>query len=669
MRLARLFFFISLIAALPCSLFSLRTGAQAIETTRLFQKREVVVELKPGASIQDVNERKRTTTIQQVYGTNFYRLRVPSGKKETKWRKKLEKDPDVLSAELNPVVTNPSLFVRATVSFPDGFATTGLTVDDFNAQQRLFELLKLEDVNLRSRGAGVLVAVIDSGVDRAHPALGPSLWTNPAERPDGVDNDGDGLVDDIAGWNFVDNNNDPGESAGDPRTTVAGHGTFITGLILALAPDCQIMPIRAFPPSGMSDAFTVASAVKYAADHGANVINLSLGSSEPSDLLESAILDARQRGIAVAAAVGNDDSAADPQFPSTLPEVIATAAIDLSSHKASFSNFGGHVDVTAPGVSLISAYPGEGGYARWSGTSFATPFAAAEAALLVAADPRLPDVKNVIEGTAVNIDDLNPGLTGKLGKGRVDPLAALQSLNSSGGTRPAADVHSEIDLSRGPVASDAFGDASITVAGALQKFTFAAYRLSVRSDYTLVVDGTAVTSNASASLGSLKLVFSTEVGRLPLAGSLNPVTNIRHVELRDALGRVVLEGRFADDVTTPPAGFVERDTRLVATVPFPAAAGRSTVRIEALDANARREHLSIEAEGLIPDSQYRFIVDGVSIGTAVARSGFVRVHLTSDGSSGKLLPASLRPVINIKRVEVLDANGLLVLQGLFAPGK
>ncbi|MEK6300692.1 MAG: S8 family serine peptidase [Acidobacteriota bacterium] len=594
---------------------------------------------------------------------------MPAGKTATKWQKKLAKDPDVLSAELNPVVTNPSLFVRATVSFPDGFATTGLTVADFNAQQRLFELLKLEEVNLRSRGAGVLVAVIDSGVDRTHPALGGNLWTNPAEQPDGIDNDGDGLIDDIAGWNFVDGNNDPGETAGDPRTTVAGHGTFIAGLILALAPDCKIMPIRAFPPSGMSDAFTIASAVKYAADHGANVINLSLGSSEPSDLLGSAILDARQRGITVAAAVGNDDSEADPQFPSTLAEVIATAAIDLSSHKAFFSNFGGHVDVSAPGVSLISAYPGEGGYARWSGTSFAAPFAAGAAALLIAADPRLPDVKSVIEGTAINIDDLNPGLAGKLGTGRIDPLAALQSLNSGAATRPALDVHSEVDLSRGPAAGDAFGNASITVAGLTQKFTFAAYRLAVRTDYALVVDGNVVASDASASLGSLRLVFSTEAGRLPLAGPLNPVTKIRHVELRDAHGRVVLEGRFAEDVTSPPAGFVERDTRLAAPVPFSTAAGHSTVRIEAVNANARREHLSIEAEGLIPGAQYRFVVDGVSIGTAVARSGFVRVHLTSDGSSGQLLPPILRPVINIKRVEVLDANGLLVLQGDFAAGK
>lgn len=661
MRPARFFFF----AALPCFVFLLDAGAQVTEATRRFQKREVVVELKPGASIHEVNARKRTSTIQQVYGTNFYRLRVPAGKKETKWRNKLAKDPDVLSAELNPVVTNPSLFVRATVSFPDGFATTGLTVADFSAQQGLFELLRLEEVNLRSRGAETIVAVIDSGVDLAHPALAANLWTNPVEQPDGIDNDGDGLVDDTNGWNFVDGNNNPNEIPGDPQTTVAGHGTFIAGLITMLAPDCTILPIRAFPPSGMSDAFTVAAAVKYAADHGADVINLSLGSSEPSDILASAIRDARLRGITLVAAAGNDGSEIDPQFPSTLGEVIATTAIDLASQKAMFSNYGNHIDVSAPGVSLVSAYPGEGGYARWSGTSFAAPFAAAEAALLIAVDPRLPDVKIVIEEAAVNVDSLNPGVAGKLGRGRVDPLAALQSLNSSKGTRPTADVHSQIDLTRGHAGGNAFGKAAITVAGSTQEFSLAANRLSVRSSYKLVVDGNLVASGASANLGSLRFVFSTDAAKPPLPGPLNPVKNIRHVELRDALDRVVLEGNFAADSDSPAAGFVERKTRLAATGLVLTAAGHSTVRIEAVG-EARREHLNIEAEGLIAGASYRFIVDGVNIGSAVSRSGFLRVHLTSDGSSGHLLPSILRPVINIKRVEVKDGNGAVVLRGDFA---
>jgi len=335
------------------------------------------------------------------------------------------------------------------------------------------------------------------------------MWTNTREQEDGIDNDGDGLIDDINGWNFVDSNNDTAEKPDNPQTTVAGHGTFIAGLVALLAPECRIMSVRAFPADGVSDAFTVAAAVKYAADHGADVINLSLGSSESSELLQNAIVDAQARGITIVAAVGNNNDESTPQFPSSLPEVMAVAAIELSGQKASFSNFGSHVDVCAPGVRLVSSFPGhrEGDYARWSGTSFAAPFVAAEAALVRSADPRQPDVKKVIAETAVNIDEFNSGLAGKLGKGRIDPLRALQSLNSSINTRSPSEFHSEIGLTRGVVGVAAFGKASITVTGERQQFTVEAHFLSVRTTYKLVVDGNVLGSDLAASLGSLSFAF------------------------------------------------------------------------------------------------------------------------------------------------------------------
>src|SRR5262249_21482117 len=145
--------------------------------------------------------------------------------------------------------------------------------------------------------------------------------------------------------------------------------------------------------------------------------------------------------------------------------------------KASFSNFGAHVDVCAPGVRLISTFPGrqQGEYARWSGTSFAAPLAAAEAALVVAFDPRQPDVKRVVEDTAsANVYESNPGLAGRLGKGGMAPLAGLQSLNATDGARPFSDVHSKIDLPRGPAGENAFGKASIAVKGAREEFALEA---------------------------------------------------------------------------------------------------------------------------------------------------------------------------------------------------
>src|SRR6185436_1207494 len=303
-----------MLAASALSYHPVEVGA-ADQVSDEIRKGEIVVELQPGASIDLVNERNRTSTILQIYGTNFYRLRIPANKKEKKWRKRLAKDPDVLSASFNPVVANPSLFARSTASFPDGFATTGLTIDAFDAQVRLFDFLALEDVKLRSQGIDTVVAIVDTGVDRTHHALASHMWLNSREQADGIDNDEDGLVDDLNGWNFVDSNNDTTEKSDNPQTTVAGHGTFIAGLVAMLAPECRIMSVRAFPADGVSDAFTVAAAVKYAADHGANVINLSLGSSEPSELLQNAILDARARGITVVAAVGNANDDSSAKFP------------------------------------------------------------------------------------------------------------------------------------------------------------------------------------------------------------------------------------------------------------------------------------------------------------------------------------------------------------------
>lgn len=663
-------YFPSLVAlVLATATFSFQTREVAADGPDEIRKGEIVVELQPGASIDAVNERNRTSTILQIYGTNFFRLRIPANKREKKWRKRLAADPDVLSSSFNPLIANPSLFARATASFPEGFATPGLSIADFNSQQGLFDFLKLDDVGLRSRGADIVVAIIDTGIDRGHPALASHMWINPRETADNIDNDGDGLIDDVNGWNFVDGNNDITEKPGDPLTTVAGHGTFIAGLVAMLAPDCQIMPVRAFPADGVSDAFTVAAAVKYAADHGAQIINLSLGSSEPSDLLQDAILDARARGITLVAAVGNDNSESIPQFPSSLAEVMAVAAIDLAGHKAPFSNFGAHVDVSAPGVRLVSTFPGvrEGEYARWSGTSFAAPLAAAEAALVAAADPRQPDVKKVIEDTADGINEVNPGLAGKLGKGRIDPLRALQSLNASVSTRPASDVHAQIDLAGESAGSAAFGKAVVNITAQRQEFIVEGHNLSVRTKYKLRVDGNLVASDVAANLGSIKFGFIGEPGGAALPPGIDPVSKIRLVELRDALDRIVLQGRFSGDVGSPTGGFVEREARLLSTGLLPQAAGSASARIDALPDGTRREQFSLSAEGLVSESSYRLIVDGINVGGTIVRSGFLRVILTSDGSIGQLLPPTLRPVINLRHVEIQDAGGRAVLRGDFVP--
>ena len=630
-----------------------------------FRKGEVVVEIKPGASIDAINKRNRTTTIERIFGTNFYRLQISQGKNENKWVKRLARDADVLSASLNPVVMSPvSVFGRSIVGFPDDHAKPGASRTDYISQPELLNLLSLSDAQLRSRGAGVVVAIIDTGVDRTHPDLVSHLWRDDREPgTGGVDIDHDGFADDAWGWDFVDNDNDPSEKAGDAAISVAGHGTFIAGLIALIAPECRIMPIRAFTPDGMSNAFTVAAAIKYAVDHGANVINLSFGSPKKSAVVREAIKYARQNDVVLVAAMGNEnkDTDTEPQYPAILSNVIGVAAIDSHSRKATFSNFGTNVRVDALGVKLTSTFPGND-YAVWSGTSFATPLAVAEAALIIAEEQR-QDATSTIEETAVRIDDLNPGFSGMLGRGRIDPVGALDSLFTD--EAPAGN-YASIELTPGLGELRARGEAGISITGSQETFEFVAQSLNVGDTYRLFVDGEEIASDelTVSSFGGLKLTLSSkpsvEAGRFQ---------NIKHVELRSG-DRVVLEGNFApvSGGTGPSYQLVEKRTPLVPTGVLPQAGGKAHVEVE-----GDRQELTIEAARLTPGAAFRIFVDGIDLGLAVAesvsrQSGFLHVQLTGNGSNGRPLPPSLLAVMSIKHVELRDTSNRVFLQGDFLPG-
>ncbi|MEM9033124.1 MAG: S8 family serine peptidase [Actinomycetota bacterium] len=250
----------------------------------------------------------------------------------------------------------------------------------------------------RSDGSGVVVAVIDTGVDIDHPDLVGNLWTNPGEVcGNGVDDDGNGYTDDCNGWDFAERD--------ASMTDTNGHGTHIAGTIAAvtdndqgiagIAPGARIMPVRISTGPSFGLAVTV-PAIDYAVANGADVLNLSWGTRPGTPVgayppLEAAIERARQAGVMVMIAAGNSGVNIDSAtvIPASYPHenVITVGASTNADQRASFSNFGPRtVEVFAPGHHIMATLPG-GGYGYQSGTSMATPVAAGVAAMLRSAAP------------------------------------------------------------------------------------------------------------------------------------------------------------------------------------------------------------------------------------------------------------------------------------------
>ena len=648
-------------SAIPAATVAIRPG-------------EVIVETSEGASIDQVNARHNTITVRRIYGTNYYRLRIPFGQTEDAWRAQLESDADVLNASLNRIVTSPfSVMSGSIMSFPDGEAKLENGNTGYQRQIQTFENhFKLSETHLRSRGQGVVVAIIDTGLDWSHPIIASHIWQDARDNGDvpgnGIDDDHDGLIDDVRGWDLVNNDPDPRELPGDPATTVAGHGTFIAGLINMLAPDTLLMPLRAFSELGESDEFTVAEAIKYATDHGASVINMSFGSYDDSKMLRDAISYARQQNVVLIAAMGNEGTNEHPQYPARLnDDVMGIAAIDLQSLKTYFSNYGTYASASAPGFQLVSLYPGNA-YAVWSGTSFSAPLATAEAALIAAATRDTRPVAGILEATTVNIDSLNPDYAGELGSGRISPLNALKSVCTNSVIKPTADLSAVVEM-----AGTSKGSAKISIAGVNNKFRIECSGLKPHTTYKLLVDGYQLqsTSLTTDAFGGLVALFSNlqAAGCAALPAALIPATRIKQIELRDSANISVLSGQFAAVQSIAPD-----NQSCYKEAPF-LAPDLSQVGIARVTVDSTHEVLSITADKLIRDGYYRIVADGTNLGLAFARSGFLSVSYSSGVQPGVsavavseavvALPYVVRPAVNVNRVDLLDLSGRLIGRATF----
>lgn len=318
-------------------------------------------------------------------------------------------------------------------------------------------LINAPDVwNLGVTGKGVVVGVIDTGLCITHPDIQNQVWTNPCETVNGVDDDNNGFVDDIYGWNFESNNNNISDSffhGSHVSGTVAGDGT--SGTACGVAPDAEIMVLKFW--NSFSGEQSVWDCMQYGLDNGADVLTASLGwphSIGPDRATWRAVCEnVIAAGVVVLYASGNEGCSNAPdnvRTPGDVPDVITIGAVDCSDGFSGFSSCGpitwenvapyfdhpyppGLIkpDVSADGVGTVS-HNFCAGYTTASGTSMATPHVAGVAALLLEADPTLDHfgVKALLEGTSVDL-----GAAGKdnvYGTGRVDALAAVQDALTNG---------------------------------------------------------------------------------------------------------------------------------------------------------------------------------------------------------------------------------------------
>ncbi len=346
-------------------------------------------------------------------------VRVPTDR-SAKTLSLLAADPKVEYAEIDRPMSAPvrpgcssatTLSGQGCIAFYDGDPTPG----EYFAQPAM-SALQVDELHALLTGVASTVAVIDTGVDAAHPQLAGRVLPfgfdfvdgdlSPDEVADGRDDDGDGFVDEAF-----------------------GHGTHVAGTIALINPDAMILPLRVLDSDGNGTSFDVARAIRFAIASGAEVINLSLGMTGTSETVIRALRDAHEAGVEVFAASGNAGSEG-VQFPASEDEVVGVTAVDDLDVKASFSSFGSEVTVSAPGTAIYSTMPG-GRYARWSGTSMATAVASGAASLLqsLSGEPLDAEAADRLRDTSYSIDHLNPQYGELIGDGRIDPLAAAYKLD------------------------------------------------------------------------------------------------------------------------------------------------------------------------------------------------------------------------------------------------
>jgi thermitase len=401
------------------TLLSAASPAHAFVEGKDFKTGQVIVKLDPtiGATVEEINADYGLTTQEKLPGkTGIYLLKVPAGSDTEQVVGRLVNDTRLLYAE-------PNFVAEASEDHAGDGRHKAYGISDTNGsfEQYAATALGLPCAAAISLGQNTTVAVIDTGAQLDHPQLAPNFEDvarydfvdndrNPTERSVGLDEDGDGLKDELV-----------------------GHGTHVAGIVDLVAPSAKIMPLRVLDTEGYGDVFTIAKAISYATRNGANVINLSLGSSHRSAMLQEVIKDAIKNGVVVSAAAGNSNTTI-PHYPAAgngtaalADGLVAVTSVDMYAKKSDYANYGTWVDIAAPGDGIRSTFP-ISMYANWSGTSMATPFVSGQAALIYALHSSLDPmgVEMKIRKGAQPLTLQNLTYVGMLGAGEANACASLQ---------------------------------------------------------------------------------------------------------------------------------------------------------------------------------------------------------------------------------------------------
>ena len=428
--------------------------------------------------------------------------------------------------------------------------------------------------DIRSAANEITVAVIDTGIRYTHQDLAANAWINPAETAgDGIDNDGNGYVDDVRGIDAYNRDSNPMDDE--------GHGTHCAGTIGAtgnngigltgVAWGVKLMALKFLSATGSGTDSDAVTCIDYARLKGAKILSCSWGGGGAGTSLQAAIERARTAGILIVAAAGNETNNNDlnPSYPASYPHdnIVSVAATTSTDALASFSNFGAtSVDLGAPGSSIYSTVAtSDTAYASYSGTSMATPHVSGALALLAAQYPTETHaglISRLLNGT-----DPIPALTGKAQAGRLNLAKALVSTNTPPVVRPANDLFASATGVTGTTWTRTGSSVHATAEGGEPSHAGQAPGFSIWYSWTAPASGAATISTAGSGFDTVLAVYTgSSVGALtPVAANDNPASGgtaaaVSFQAVAGTVYRIAVDGKGATFGSVNLAGSVTGPT-------------------------------------------------------------------------------------------------------------